>query len=226
MNIDIDRTQDSLCRLMADERLVQAGAWIAGYLHFHPNQAIALPADVRGAPDPTTDVPYPDWPFGTQEESQAALRQFAAAGLLSEQGTGEWHPTDRGDAFFPILPLFHVRNGEQIERRFPQLREAVAGQRVLDAGCGLAPYSVWLDELGAAEVIGVDCFQKHLDLAARVVSSLRATHVRLLFGFLENLPLPDACVDFVFCRGVVSLAHSAAPCPNSPASCRPAGNAS
>ena len=206
-----DNARQSFRRLMADERLVQAGAWIAGQLHFHPDEPVRVPADPRAIPDPSTDVPYPEWPYGHDRAAgKAAIEDFAGAGLLESIGDGAYRPTEWGQVFFPMLPLFYVRNSERLEQRFPQLREMIRGKQVLDAGCGLAPYTVWLRELGASEVVGVDCFQKHLDLASRVVTAFGADRVRLIFGNLEHIPAPDRSFDFIYCRGVISLVHKRA----------------
>lgn len=194
--------------IMEDPTLVQAASRLAGHLHFRRNEPVKLPIPLRGEQDPLTDVPYPDWPYGADvEKSRAALNRFVEAGLLRATGNDAYVSTADGDFWFPIVPLFHVRNLEDLERRFPQLRTALQGKRVVDAGSGLCPYSMWLQDLGATEVLAVDYLPRHLEIADRVRRTLGGDRVTLMLGSIEKMDLPDASVDFVYCRGVVSLAH-------------------
>jgi len=88
------------------------------------------------------------------------------------------------------------------------LRDAagpLAGNTVLDLACG----SGRLTELLAAgvgesgRVIGVDLSQSELDLARRRLS--KAGNVQLLCAAADDLPLPAAAVDTVFCHMALML---------------------
>jgi SAM-dependent methyltransferase len=77
------------------------------------------------------------------------------------------------------------------------LRNAPIGSRVLEGGCGLAPYLALLEESGR-HVVGVDFALKTL---ARVRRSRPGT--RLVGGDVSSLPFGDGAFDIYISQGVV-----------------------
>ncbi len=84
----------------------------------------------------------------------------------------------------------------QVRYRFASA--AVAGRRVLDAGCGVGWGSLLLHEAGAAAVTGVDRSDEALADAAG-----RAPAVRFLRADLHALPFADSAFDLVTCFEVI-----------------------
>ncbi len=81
------------------------------------------------------------------------------------------------------------------------------GERVLDLGSG-GGIDCFLaaQQVGATgHVIGLDMTPEMLELARRNQAKLGATNVEFIRGELENIPLPDACVDVVISNCVVVL---------------------
>lgn len=79
-------------------------------------------------------------------------------------------------------------------------RILVHGKTVLDAGCGTGRFSEVAADFGARSVIGVDL--SHAVFHAAKLLAGRGDHT-FLQASLEELPLPDACVDVAFSIGVL-----------------------
>jgi len=80
-----------------------------------------------------------------------------------------------------------------------------SGQRVLDAGCGLAQGSALLIQSGALEVVGVDSAEAIVEAArAQAPSGVRIEHADIL-----NLPFGSQAFDVVVCFDVIE--HSQEP---------------
>lgn len=77
------------------------------------------------------------------------------------------------------------------------------GKRVLDAGCGSGRYSIALSQLGAGEVVGVDCGDAGLAFGAKLIERLGMKNVSLQKGSLLDLPFPDESFDFVYANGTL-----------------------
>jgi microcystin synthetase protein McyJ len=110
----------------------------------------------------------------------------------------------------PGKPLWFNLGYWREARRFPDACRALAlelgraaaigrGDRVLDAGFGFAEsVFVWLDDLGAAEVVGVNLTASQVEVArARVAARGLASRARLLNASATELPLPASSFDKV-----------------------------
>lgn len=73
----------------------------------------------------------------------------------------------------------------------------VAGKDVLELGCGAAQWSILLARRGARPV-GVDNSERQLDHARRLMAAANV-EFPLVHASAEDLPLPDASFDVVFC---------------------------
>ena len=71
---------------------------------------------------------------------------------------------------------------------------------VLDAGCGQGKaFSLLQQRFQPQRLIGLDAEAKGLERARRLAAE-RGLNVELLKGDCSAVPLPDACVDLVFCH--------------------------
>jgi ubiquinone/menaquinone biosynthesis C-methylase UbiE len=77
------------------------------------------------------------------------------------------------------------------------------GKDILDLGCGAAGDRAWffLSEKKASSYLGVDLCRRALES-----SRLDDGRARVLWADLHRLPLPDASVDLIYCRGVATYA--------------------
>lgn len=82
-------------------------------------------------------------------------------------------------------------------------RAAIAGRRVLDAGCGGGRYTIAWRLLGAAEVVGVDISPVNIATAAQRLAESEVDGVRFVEGNVLALPFPAADFDLVFSNGVL-----------------------
>jgi ubiquinone/menaquinone biosynthesis C-methylase UbiE len=73
----------------------------------------------------------------------------------------------------------------------------VAGKDVLELGCGAAQWSIAL-ALRGARMVGLDLSQRQLEHARRLMAEA-GVDFRLVHASAENVPLPDASFDIVFC---------------------------
>lgn len=81
------------------------------------------------------------------------------------------------------------------------------GMTLLDLGCGKGREACELAKQLGCRVIGVDALQRTLELARdRVSGEGLQGQVTLVCGSTDALPLPDACIDFIWCRD--TLNHS------------------
>jgi SAM-dependent methyltransferase len=76
------------------------------------------------------------------------------------------------------------------------------GSRILDVGCGEGEHSHALAARFAADVLGIDPLQRHLDLAAAAGAG-PGPRPAFRPGTAEDLPVPDAAVDLIWCRDVL-----------------------
>lgn len=73
----------------------------------------------------------------------------------------------------------------------------VAGQDVLELGCGGAQWSILLAARGA-NVVGLDNSERQLEHARRLMAQA-GVEFPLVHASAESVPLPDASFDVVFC---------------------------
>ncbi len=114
--------------------------------------------------------------------------------------------TQHSEAIFPTLP---VRQGD----------------RVLDVGCGFGDTAIKLARLVGpkGEVVGVDCCDAFLEIAAREIRESGFSNVRLQRGDAE-IALPHNAFDFVFARfGTMFFANPVAGLRNMRKALKPGG---
>ena len=81
----------------------------------------------------------------------------------------------------------------------------VVDKDVLELGCGAAQWSIGLAKLGARPV-GIDLSERQLEHARRL-SEAAGLSFPLIHASAENVPLPDASFDIVFCdHGAMTFA--------------------
>jgi ubiquinone/menaquinone biosynthesis C-methylase UbiE len=86
-------------------------------------------------------------------------------------------------------------------RTFEDEVKAVAGQTIVDLGCGGGGPGLWVAERAGASLIGVDASRAAVGVAAALAKSRGMTdRARFVLGDLGATGLPDECAD-----GVVSL---------------------
>jgi SAM-dependent methyltransferase len=79
----------------------------------------------------------------------------------------------------------------------------IAGQRVLDAGCGGGRYTVAWRQLGAADAVGVDFSATGIDSAIGRVRAAGIDNVQFERGDVLDLPFTRDEFDIVFSNGVL-----------------------
>ena len=129
---------------------------------------------------------------------------------------------------------YHQRHGEFITRTEPgwgvwQLPESdlrvlgdVAGKDVLELGCGAAHWSILLARRGA-RVVGLDNSPRQLERAREALAAA-GLEFQLVQAPAEEVPLPDASFDIVFCdHGAIVFADPNVVVPEAARLLRPGG---
>lgn len=88
-----------------------------------------------------------------------------------------------------------------------QSADLYPGMRVADIGCGMTPFTIYLDQQSRCEVTGVDpdLFDAGIKYLGHGVSEefIEKTGLHVVEGGLEALPLPSNSQDRVFCISVM-----------------------
>jgi len=92
------------------------------------------------------------------------------------------------------------------------IRPLVAGERVVDLGCGAGIDSfIAAGQVGPeGAVVGIDMTPEMLDRAHAAKNATGIDHLDFKEGYLEELPIEDGWADVVISNGVVNL------CPDKP----------
>jgi ubiquinone/menaquinone biosynthesis C-methylase UbiE len=142
---------------------------------------------------------------------------------LAEDGTavaGLDNPMDRVAGFYRFLWPFLAAEESQVgwldentggrsNRDFlaevPARYRIGPGMTLLDLGCGKGREACALAKQLGCRVIGVDALPGTLQLARdRISGEGLAGQVSLVCGSMDALPLPDASVDFIWCRDTLN----------------------
>jgi SAM-dependent methyltransferase len=140
---------------------------------------------------------------GSTESPRSAGAGFAGAGAGSSSELNR-------DAWDRISDEYQARNAEFIGRKDEprwgmwQLPDSelgilgdVAGLDVLELGCGAAQWSILLEGRGA-RVVGLDNSARQLEHAQENMAAA-GVDFPLVLAAAEEVPLPDASFDVVFC---------------------------
>ncbi len=203
----VEGHETAVAIILRDRLLLRAGAWLGGYFRRYSGAAVRLPINGAGFQERLQDIPIPDWPYREDEaHSRDALDLFVRAGLLSRDVDGNYHEVaDRHDLLLAFI-LYYYREVERFSDRFPRLSGAVAGRRVLDAGCGVGAYALYLRDLGARTVVALDYSLDRLAVT-KELAAVSGGGVLTVRGSVECLPLPDASVDLIHSRVVLPYVH-------------------
>lgn len=81
------------------------------------------------------------------------------------------------------------------------------GEFVVDVGCGAGIDSLIASKMvgPAGRVRGVDMTPPMLERAAESARAMNASNVEFIFGYAEQLPVPDGWADVVISNGVMNL---------------------
>jgi len=91
---------------------------------------------------------------------------------------------------------------EEILRAYaPELR--LAGQMILDGGCGFGGKTLYCARHGAAYVVGLDNDPEHVRYATKFTHAKKVSNLVFLVGTLRSLPFPGELFDVVLLNGVV-----------------------
>lgn len=92
-----------------------------------------------------------------------------------------------------------------LDARLPgyDLRDLVAGRRVLDIGCGSGRHTIAMTQAGAAEAHGVDLGAASLSRAHQIAGEAGLTNTQFHEGSAHDLPFEDESFDFVLSNGVL-----------------------
>lgn len=144
-----------------------------------------------------------------EEGGQSAVKRFYASAAATDK-TDILNPVAYPQELMDHIPPAHRFRGYGCGS--PVIDAALQpGETAVDLGCGtgvecyLAARAVG----GVGQVVGVDMLEQMLDRARRgsrgVAENLGYDNLRFVQGYLEDLPLPDACADVVLSNCVLNL---------------------
>ena len=110
----------------------------------------------------------------------------------------------------------------QIPETELQILGEIADKDILEFGCGAAQWSISLARLGA-RMVGLDLSERQLE-HARTLMAAAGIAFPLIHASAENVPLPDASFDIVFCdHGAMTFADPYRTVPEAARLLRPGG---
>ena len=134
----------------------------------------------------------------------------------------EWSDTYQATTGAQLLALPAAWGAWRVPEADLRLLPAVAGQDVLELGCGAAQWSIWLAAHGAT-VTGIDLSGRQLAHARRNVAAAGVT-VRLVQGSAERLPFRDRAFDLALSdHGAMGWGHPDRTLPEAARVLRPGG---
>lgn len=145
------------------------------------------------------------------------------------------HERQNRDAWNADADDYQTRHGDQLAEStglawgVMQIPEAelrvlgdVAEKDILELGCGAAQWSIALAKVGARPV-GIDLSDRQLEHARRLMAAAEVDFP-LIHASAENVPLPDASFDIVFCdHGAMTFADPYRTVPEASRLLRPGG---
>ena len=108
---------------------------------------------------------------------------------MSEYHLNEWKSKIQGPYVPNLLAPLEIRPGADC----------------LDLGCGSGYVNVHLAARGVKRNLGMDLFPETMEMARKL--NRETPGIGWVCASAEAIPLPDASLDHVICRGVVPLAH-------------------
>jgi SAM-dependent methyltransferase len=92
---------------------------------------------------------------------------------------------------------------KRLERNGIDLRQAFAGKRCLDAGCGGGRATIMMAEAGAREVVGFDLSDTNVETTRMRAERRGCLNVVVEHGSLLDVPFEDESFDVVWSNGVL-----------------------
>lgn len=170
-------------RLAQDDVFAASGDPVARYASAVDAAAALLEASAA-LPRATSSVP----PDDSETPQDATANHYGAL-------WGGFSPEHYFDEATALLRARFERNGFDLA--------SIAGQRVLDAGCGGGRYSVALKRLGFGEVVGADWSVQGIAVANERVAQAGIAGVSYRRADMLELPFESGEFDFVFSNGVL-----------------------
>jgi tocopherol O-methyltransferase len=155
-------------------------------------------------PDNGVDAPGAQTPFSWTANTIAYYEQ-----TLSDYRTVWLNPSNLAFhfGFHDHEHQSHAAALENTNRTLAQIGGIRAGDRVLDAGCGLGGSSLWLAQHLGASVVGITLAQSQVDQSSRIAARRgMAGKVRFERADFNNTSFPSDSFDVVW--AVESLCHA------------------
>ena len=103
----------------------------------------------------------------------------------------------------------HANSLLNTNRVLADIADIGPGDRVLDAGCGIAGSAIWLAKQRGATVVGITPVQTQVERARRIVAARRLAHAATIEqADFTRTPFPDASFDVVW--ALESVCHAPA----------------
>jgi len=117
------------------------------------------------------------------------------------------------DLWAEARPGFEERLGSSLNPRAPEMLEVrfaalgvTSEDTVLDVGCREAGYAVQFAQQFGCRVVALDPMLRHIEWARAKVTEGGVGHrVTVLQGRMEEIPLDNDAVDYIWCRDVLNV---------------------